>query len=274
MTFRPRMMVNTTKLDLTTQLFGESLFVPILIGPTSQQQRYHPEGELAMARGASAAKTAMVVADRSSFPIEQIAAQAKTTLWYQIYPEADTNAMRSRVEQAIKSGCKAVCLTLGGADSPPEGADWSAIDRLRKGITVPFLLKGIMSPDEAQTAVERGIQGIVVSNYGTHPVIDPVAAVAQPIEMLPAIADAVAGKIPILIDGSFPRGSDVLKGLALGAQAILLARPFLWSLAAYGAEGVRAVLELLQSELARNMAECGKVNLKAIDRGLVSIRRR
>ena len=226
MTFRPRMMVNTTKLDLTTQLFGESLFVPILIGPTSQQQRYHPEGELAMARGASAAKTAMVVADRSSFPIEQIAAQAKTTLWYQIYPEADTNAMRSRVEQAIKSGCKAVCLTLGGADSPPEGADWSAIDRLRKGITVPFLVKGIMSPDEAQTAVERGIQGIVVSNYGTHPVIDPVAAVAQPIEMLPAIADAVAGKIPILIDGSFRRGSDVLKGLALGAQAILLARPF------------------------------------------------
>ena len=92
--------------------------------------------------------------------------------------------------------------------------------------------------------------------------------------MLPAIADAVAGKIPILIDGSFRRGSDVLKGLALGAQAILLARPFLWGLAAYGVEGVRAVLELLQSELARNMAECGKVNLKAIDRGLVSIRRR
>src|SRR5262249_45196267 len=111
-TFNPRMMVNTYKLDLTTPLFGENLFAPILVGPTSDQKRFHPEGELAMVRGAGEAKTLMVVSDRSSYPIEQIAAQAKGPLWYQVYPDAD----RSRIDRAVKAGCKALVLTLGGAN--------------------------------------------------------------------------------------------------------------------------------------------------------------
>src|SRR5438874_9994578 len=110
-TFRPRLMVNTSKLDLTRVLFGDSLYTPILVGPTAQQKRFHPEGELAMARGAAAAKTAMVVSSRSSFPIEQIAAQAKgSTLWFQVFPEADMNMVRGKALEAVKAGCKAVCL--------------------------------------------------------------------------------------------------------------------------------------------------------------------
>jgi isopentenyl diphosphate isomerase/L-lactate dehydrogenase-like FMN-dependent dehydrogenase len=269
-TFRPRAMVNSTKLDLTRVLFGDSLYTPILVGPTAQQKRFHPEGELEMARGASAAKTAMVVSSRSSFPLEQIAAEAKgASLWYQVFPESDMSAVHAKAQQAVKTGCKAVCLTLGAGDAPG-AADWGAIDKLRQGLGVPFLLKGIMSPEEARTAVEKGVQGIIVSNWGDR----TLTGVAQPIEVLPAVADAVGGKIPILIDGSFRRASDMLKALALGAQAVLLGRPPLWGLAAYGAEGVQTILELLQGELARNMAQNGRRDLGDIDRTLVVIHRR
>ena len=262
-TFRPRMMVNTTHLDLTTELFGQSLFAPILVGPTGGQKRFHAEGELAMVRGASAAKTAMVVSGRASYSTKEIAAQSATTLWYQVYPEPDTDAQRRRIDEAIDLGLKALCITIGGAD-------WAAIDRLRQGLRIPVMLKGIMSPEEARAAIGKGIDGIVVSNYGGQ----PRSGMAAPIEVLPAIAEAVAGKAPILIDGSFRRGADILKALALGARAVMLGRPPLWALAAYGSAGVQAMLELLQTELARDMAMCGKPNLKSLDPGVVKIHAR
>jgi 4-hydroxymandelate oxidase len=268
MTFRPRMLIDVQKLDLSTALFGETLFAPILVGPIADQQQFHPEGELAAARGAAAAKTLMVVSSRSSQPIEKIAAEAKTGLWYQVYPEPDMLAVRARVHQAVQAGCKAVCLTVGAPLRPPQTKiDWSTIDQLRKGLTVPFLLKGIMSPEEAQAAIRNGVQGLVVSNHG-----DLLSnGLAAPIEMLPSIADAVGGKAPILIDGSFRRGTDVLKALALGAQAVMIGRPVMWGLGAYGADGVQTVLGMLQSELARSMGLAGRPNIKAIDRGLVKI---
>jgi 4-hydroxymandelate oxidase len=264
MTFRPRMMVNTTRLDLTLPLFagttGGSMFAPIVGGPVSQQKRFHPEGEVATARGLTKAKAVMVVSDRSSCPIDQIAAEAKAGFWYQIYPDTD----KARLRAALSSGCKAVCLTLSDT-----GLDWKSIDALRQGLNVPFLLKGIMTADEAGEAVHEGIQGIVVSNYVGVPTA--ATALASPVEVLPGVADAVGGKIPILIDGSFRRGSDILMALALGASAVMIGRPVAWGLAAYGADGVQHVVELLQSELARDMAMCGKVNLKAIDRSMVKV---
>jgi 4-hydroxymandelate oxidase len=280
-TLRPRLAIDSRQLDLTAELFGQSLFTPILIGPLSRQKRFHPEGELAMARGATAAKAVMVVADRSSYPVDQIAAQAKTPLWYQVYEDPDVDQVRTRVERAVGAGCKVLCVTVGSetasetASETPRspltaGIDWSAIDRLRKSLAVPVVLKGVMSPEEARKAVASGVQGIVVSNYAAR----SVPGVASPIEMLPSVADAVGGKVPILIDGSFRLGSDVLKALALGASAVMLGRPALWGLAAYGAEGVQSVVELIQSELARDMAMCGKVNVKSLDRTVVRIHRR
>jgi len=274
-TFRPRMMLDTVKMDLSTDLFGQSLFTPILIGPLSQQKRFHPEGELAMVRGASAAKAALVVAGDSSVPIEQIAAQAKTPLWFQVYLQPELDENRRRVQQAVAAGCKVLCVTLT-AGQPPDparpvaGADWRGIDRLRQGLGVPLVLKGVMSPEEAQKAVAMGAQGLIVSNYSAH----PVPGVASPIAVLPSIVDAVGGKAAILIDGSFRLGSDVLKALALGARAVLLGRPALWGLAAYGAEGVQNVVELIQTGLARDMAMCGKLNIRSLDRTVVTIHRR
>ena len=274
-TLRPRLMVDTTHMDLTANLLGRQMFMPILAGPVSQLKRFHPEGELAMARGVSAAKSLMVVSADSSIPFEEIASQAKCPLWYQVWPDADINSLRSRVEKAAAAGCKALCVTIGDphAGSPDKvtaGVDWRAIDALRKGLNIPVVVKGVMSPEEAQKATAAGANGIIISSYSAR----AIPGVASPIEMLPAIADAVGGNAPILIDGSFRLGSDVFKALALGAQAVLLGRPTVWGLAAYGEQGVQDVIELIQSEFARDMAMCGKVDLKALDRSAVKIHRR
>jgi 4-hydroxymandelate oxidase len=262
-TFNPRMMVNTTKLDLSVDLFGMRLFSPILIGPAAEQKRFNPEGELAMARGAAAANTGMIVADRCSFPIDQITAQAITPFWYQVYPEKDGVTQRERIDRAVKAGCKALVVTS-------EIPDWSGIDRVRKGITIPVLLKGVMSPEVAQMAVSHGMQGIVVSNHEKKSIPNP----ASGIQILPAVAQAVGGRVPILVDGGFCRGSDLIKAVALGAQCVLMCRAALWGLSAYGAEGVQDILGLVQNELARDMMMCGLVNIKSITRAAVTIHKR
>jgi 4-hydroxymandelate oxidase len=277
MTFRPRVMVDTTKLDLTTQLLGQTLFAPILIGPASLQQKIHPDGEMATVRGAAAAKAVVVISSHSSIPLEKIAAEAKTPLWYQVYPGPDVNSVHARAQEAVKLGCKALVITVGTPyeTTSPESARaqalrWNVLDRLKQGIEVPVVLKGIATAEEAETAVKQGVQGIVVSNYGgrfARSKVSPMAA-------LPSIAEAVGGKIAILADGGFRRGTDILKALILGANAVLLGRPVLWGLATYGAEGVQTVVEMAQSELARNFAMLGAVTPKDLQRNMLKVHER
>jgi isopentenyl diphosphate isomerase/L-lactate dehydrogenase-like FMN-dependent dehydrogenase len=268
-TLRPRLMVNVAKLDLTTELLGEKLFAPILIGPVGNLQAYHPDGELAMVRGASAAKSLMVVSARSGRKLSEVTAQAETPLWFQLYPDPDMEVTLAAAGEAVQAGCKVVCLTVGNIGGNFR-TDWPAVARVKQSVRVPLLLKGIMSPEEALLAASHGVDGIVVSNHGA-----PFGTgLAEPIEVLPSIVEALGGKVPVLIDGGFRRGTDVLKALALGARAVLLGRPPVWGLAAYGAEGVQAVMEMLQTELARNMALCGKPDLRSLDRSLVKIHRR
>lgn len=254
-TFRPRMMVNTTKLDLTLDLFGAKMLAPIVAGPIAQQKRFHPEGEAATAKGASDAKAVFVVAERSDFPT------GPTAWWYQTGPSPET----ARVEQAAAQGCKALCITLSDT-----GTDWASLDALRKTTKLPVILKGIMSAGEAKDAAAKGINAIVVSSYTGTPI--NATAIVSPMEVLPGIVDS-SGRMPVLIDGGFRRGTDIMMALALGAKAVLVARPIAWGLAAYGPEGVRYVLEMLQTELARTMAMCGKPNLNSIDRATVKLHR-
>lgn len=267
-TFRPRMMVNTLDLNLSTELFGVRLFAPILAGPVAGLRRFHADAELAWVRGAAAAKTAVVVSHLASAPLPEIVAAAgpSAVLWYQL----STDAARARLDAAVAAGCKAICLTRSASSSSPVPWDWPAIDRLRKGHTVPLLLKGITHAADARAAAERGLQGIVVSSYGS----STAAGAGSSLETLPAVVEAIAGRIPILVDGSFRRGSDVIKAIALGARAALIARPLIWGLSAYGAPGVQQVLELLQSEMARDMAMAGRVTVAQIDRSLIRIHRR
>lgn len=267
-TFRPRLMVNTKALDLTVNLFGQDHFAPILIGPALHQQRFHPEGELAMARGAAAAKATLVVSDQSDCSVDEIAAQADGNLWYQVHPNAVTGAVIGKIGEAAAAGCRAVCLTVGTPTNP--SLDWDYVDRIRQAIEIPVVLKGVMSPDEAQQAVEAGIDGIIVSNYGGA----FIEGLADPITVLPSISKVVAAKIPVLMDGSVRRGSDVLKAMALGATATLIARPALWALTAYGADGVQSLVEMLQTELGRDMTMLGTANPAAVTANHVKVLRR
>ena len=264
MTFRQRLMVYAMDLDLTTRLFGHDMFAPILVGPVARQGELHPDGELATARGASAAKAVMVATRQSSRPLDEVVAASDEPVWYQLY--ADAGDLEDDAARAVDAGCRAVCVTVGvSSERRPAPTDWDAVARLAEAVDVPVVVKGIMSTADAETALAAGAQGLVVSNHGGLAGGGETLAV----DVLPAVADAVAGRVPVLADGSFRRGTDILKGLALGATAVLVARPPMWGLAAYGADGVRTVVEILQTELARNMAASGRPQIDMIDRALV-----
>ena len=263
MTFRQRLMVYAMDLDLTTRLFGHDMFAPIIVGPVANQGDLHPDGELATARGASAGKAVMVASRQSSHSVDEVVAASDEPVWYQLY--ADSGGLAQDAARAVDAGCRAVCVTVGvSSDRRPVPTDWDAIAGLAQAVDVPVVVKGIMNVGDAETVLAAGAQGLVVSNHG-----GLVEGGSLAIDVLPAVADAVAGRAPVLVDGSFRRGTDVLKGLALGATAVLVARPPMWGLAAYGAEGVQTVVEILQTELARNMAASGRPTISMIDRALV-----
>jgi 4-hydroxymandelate oxidase len=268
MTFRPRMCVPTVDLDLTVDLLGEPHFTPILVGPVADQRRYHQEGELATVRGASVAKATVIVSSQSSVPIGDIAKEAKTPLWYSVYADGKSE---SQLQQAVAAGCKVVCITVGATRTGArEGgatrAEWNAVEQLRKRIDLPVVIKGVMTPQDAQTAIAQGARGIILSNHGSQ---SPRAMAS--IDVVSSVAEAVAGKAAVLVDGSFRRGSDILKALALGANGVVLARPVMWGLAAYGADGVQSVIEMLQSDLGRHMGALGAPDFARLTRSMVKV---
>jgi len=269
-TFRPRLMVNCVDLDLTTEVAGQKLFAPIIVAPIADPRLFHPEGELATIRGASAAKAAVVVSSKSSTPVELLAKEATTSLFYQVFAADDTARDVSRAQAAVQAGCKAVTVTIGSTDRgarPVGRSDWQAVEAMRRAVTVPIVVKGVMTVDDAKTATKTGAQALVVSSYG----VAGAPGRPAPLDVLADIVDAVEGRGEILVDGGFRRGSDIMKALALGARAVLVGRPVMWGLAAYGADGVQAVLEMLQTELGRVMGCCGTPSLAAMSRAHVKV---
>ncbi len=269
-TFRPRMMVNTKELDLSLDLLGQRMFAPILVGPASRQAALHADGERATASGAASADATLVSAERSGTPLAETLALAPGA-WRQLYPDPDPAALVGRAQEAHAAGAGAICLTIGDRDERgPHRHGWSVIERLRRSVAAPLVIKGIMQADDAAEAARRGIAALIVSNHGS----GRPAGQAEPVEVLEAVVEAVVGRIPVLVDGGFRRGSDVIKALALGATAVLVCRPVLWGLAAYGSRGVRKVVEMLQTELARDMTQVGAVNLAAIRRDHIRVHSR
>ena len=144
---------------------------------------------------------------------------------------------------------------------------WDVIGWLRSITSLPILVKGILTPEDASLALQAGASGIIVSNHGGRQLdgVEPSVAV------LPRVMDAVRGEVEVLMDGGVRRGTDVLKALALGARAVLIGRPYLWGLAADGEAGVRRVLDLLRAELELAMALSGRPTIASIDRSLVHL---
>ena len=198
--------------------------------------------------------------------------------------DAPVNGLRNREQRAgfaLPAGVEAINLR-GMRPSPPPGGEaggpvllggpllasaptWKDIDWLRSLTSLPVLVKGIMTAEDAERAVASGVAGIVVSNHGGR-TLDTVPAT---IGVLPEIADAVGGRLPLLLDGGIRRGSDVFKAVALGASAVLIGRPYVYGLAAAGALGVSHVIHILRAELELTMALTGCRELRDIERSLI-----
>ena len=271
-TLRPRMNIPTRDLDLTSTLFGDQHFTPIIVGPMADQRRFHAEGEVAMARGASAAKAAMVVSSDSSVPLATIAQAATTPLYLQVY--AKSPKVKDVLAEAGAAKARAVFVTVnagtsaGGPAAPASARiDWAAVDAVVKGTSLPVIVKGITNPKDAKEAAARGAKGVVVSNYRG----GNAAALTGTLLLVAPVVQAVGDQIPVLVDGSFRRGTDIIKALGFGAKGVLIGRPVMWGLAAYGADGVQGVVEMLQTELARYMCMCGRPTLAAVNSSLVRV---
>ena len=271
-TLRPRMNIPTQDLDLTSTLFGDEHFAPIIVGPIADQKRFHAEGEVAMARGASAAKAAMVVSSDASMPLAAIAQAATTPLWLQVY--ANSPKVKDVLAEAGAARARAVIVTVNAGTSASGPAtpastriDWSAVDAVVKNTSLPVIVKGITRAEDAKEAVARGARGVVVSNYRG----GDAAALPGTLLLVAPVVQAVGDQIPVLVDGSFRRGTDILKALGFGAKGVLIGRPVMWGLAAYGADGVQGVVEKLQTELGRYMCMCGRPSLASVNSSVLRV---
>ena len=287
-----RVLVDVSHVDTRLSLFGLDLPHPILIAPTAYHKIMHPDGEVATALGAGAASAVYVVSSFTTTPLSEIADVATQPLWFQLYVQDDRAATKALVQEAEAQGCRALCVTV---DTPvagvrnrqqrvsfamPEGITtphmtdafaltksltWKDIEWLQSFTKLPILLKGILHPDDAEIAIQAGASGLIVSNHGGRN-LDTVPAT---IDALPRIAETVNKRVPLLMDGGIRRGTDVLKALALGANAVLVGKPICFGLACGGAEGVTKVLEILRNEFELAMALTGKATLASIDQSVI-----
>lgn len=293
---RPRVLVDVERIDTSTTVLSQSVSAPILIAPTGYHQFVCPQAEIATATAASAANTILVTSTSSSRAIEDIAVVA-APLWFQLYLFRDRERSAAMVQRAQAAGCRALVLTVDSArwgrkerslrtenelpwhagnlatlppsarEEYPHGAPatWADVQWLRERTELPIVIKGILTAEDAATAVSHDIQAIGISNHGGRQLDGSISS----IEALPEVIEAVRGRCEVYLDGGIRRGTDVLKALALGARAVLVGRPVLWGLAVNGAEGATDVLRMLREELAWAMALAGRPDIARIDRGLL-----
>jgi 4-hydroxymandelate oxidase len=307
---RPRRLRDATKVDMRVNLFGTTYDSPIFLCPTGGEKSFFTEGEVAVARAAKARGTLQFLSTATSTGVEDVNAALGRPVWYQLYAPSTWEACQKILERVEGAGCTVLALTVDnttgrfsetylrtrpdlhtcvpchGEGEPPGNSprpmykgidmtgvktqnpamDWAFADRIRKFWKGKFIIKGMDSPDDARLCLEHGIDGILVSNHGGR----STETLRPTIEALPEMVAAVNGRIPIFVDGGFRRGTDVFKGLALGAKAVGIGRPFLWGLGAFGQAGVDRVLEILQGELKLVMGNCGTQTVADINRAYVS----
>lgn len=295
----PRALIDVSRVDCSTVLLGIPMPTPILFAPVSNQRLVHPDGELATARGAGLTGTTMVLSSGANTSIEEVMGVAKAPVFFQLYVAKDRGLARALIQRVQDAGAKALVVTI---DSPVDGPrnrqdrdkvvippglpyphyvgikesastvtldvvspaqlEWKDIEWIRTLCKVPMLLKGVMNPDDAERGVRAGADGLIVSNHGAR-CLDTQPAT---IEALPRVAEKVAGRVPVLVDGGIRRGTDIVKAIASGAAAVLIGRPYVYGLAAGGEQGVAHVLKLLRQELLLSMATLGRPTLASIDR--------
>jgi isopentenyl diphosphate isomerase/L-lactate dehydrogenase-like FMN-dependent dehydrogenase len=300
-----RAAIPASQVDLSSELLGVKMKFPIIVAPTAAMVPLHPDGEIGMFKAANAASnTLMILSVNASTPHAKVVPAAPGgTLWAQFYPVENRDTTQRVLGGFQDAGCSGIIVTVdqqasyyertqqdrnlggrvggaagrGGGTAASTGAGryrlgagrlwytWQYIDDVRKMIKGPMVLKGILDPEDARLAIEHGADAIIVSNHGGRSMDYGPSS----LEVLPEIAAAVNGKIPVLFDSGIRRGTDIFKALALGANAIMLGRTTRWGLAAFGAAGAQRVIEMLQQELVQVAAACGCAKLSDIDKATV-----
>lgn len=295
--FRPRVLRDVSALDLSTTVLGTKVSLPVLIAPCGGHKRAHPEGELATYRAATASGSIMAVSANSNTSFEELAKTAKGHLWVQMYPFRDKQMTQEWLDRAKDAGYEAVIVTLdsqwppkrernirnnyrrtrgvnypaAGAETPRpagragEGSDpaatWKDLEWIKSATELPVIAKGVLTGEDVELCAEVGADGVIVSNHGGRHLDNTLATV----EVLSEAVAAAKGKMEIYLDGGIRRGADVVKAIALGAQAVFIGRPLFWGLAVDGEKGVVRVFEILREEIEITMAKCGRPTIASID---------
>ncbi len=284
---RRRVMVDVASIDTSLELLGEHLDFPIMLDPTTKNAIV-PQGDRVAAIGAHDANTIYCISNALPWMTE-LEREGRAPRWW-----AATLGHPSRVPAQVwarrheNAGAKALVVTVDHQYTPnrdrnirsgfgsygsgwrrPSSAwlTWDYFGWLREGSSLPIVAKGILTAEDADLAVRSGADAVIVSNHGGRALDGAMPTLMA----LPEVVDAVGGRIPVLLDGGIRRGGDVLKALALGATTVLVGRPYVWGLAAFGNVGVTRVVELLHHELRVAMGLAGMPNLAAIGRSLVRL---
>lgn len=306
---QPRVLRDMKGGHTRISLLGQTYEHPVFLAPIAYQRMAHRDGELATVLGASAMRAGMIVSTRASITIEEIASASQTRLWFQLYMQPDREFTRDLVQRAEAAGYQALVLTVDAplngirnrqhraqfrmppgieainlrGMAPPDmrprmagenvafgsllddAPTWEDVEWLLSITKLPVLLKGILSAEDAEMAIQHGFAGIIVSNHGGR-VLDTMPAT---IDVLPEITAAVAGRVPVLMDGGIRRGTDVLKAIAFGASAVLIGRPYIFALSVGGAVGVAHVLNILRAEFEVAMGLTGCATVEDIHRSVI-----
>lgn len=292
--FRPRVLVDVSHIDIGTTILGQRIELPLVFAPSALHKLAHPEGEIATARAAEQLGTLMIVSTSASLSVEEIAPHVSRR-WFQLYWFTDREFTRDLVQHAEAAGYQALCLTV---DTPvaawrehearlpvlphpgveaamiPDVDDlvgessltWSSLDWLRSITKLPIVTKGVMTAEDGRAAVDSGLEAIIVSNHGGRQLDSSMAS----LDALPEVAEAVDGRLQILFDGGIRRGTDVLKALALGADAVMIGRPVFWGLGTGGTPGLVRMVELIRGELISAMGHTGVTSIAGIDRSVIA----
>jgi isopentenyl diphosphate isomerase/L-lactate dehydrogenase-like FMN-dependent dehydrogenase len=282
----PRYLTGNGKANTSAMLMGAKLSMPVMVSAVGGHGIAHTSAEVGTAKGAAAAGVMMTVPTLSNVPMEEIAAASDGPKCFQVYFPADKGAARDILTRAKALKFSAAIITvdafvasnrernmrnhyrggaLGNFADPKKAAfkedlNWDDVAFVRETTGMPVYLKGVLTPAMAKEALAQGVSGLQISNHGGRQLDDVPASFTA----LPAIADAVGGKMTLIVDGGVRRGQDVFKALAMGANAVGLARPYMYGLALGGWMGVQAVFDRLHTELVMTMQLAGASSIAGI----------
>jgi isopentenyl diphosphate isomerase/L-lactate dehydrogenase-like FMN-dependent dehydrogenase len=284
--FRPRVLRDVSRIDCSGRLFGKRLRIPVILAPVGSIEVFDEGGAASAAKAAKSFDIASFVSSVSNPGLEATAAAARGgRLVFQLYVRGDRSFIDDHARRAIDAGYEAFCLTVDTAiysrrerdiakrhrpraRRAAQGADyqaalnWDEVKRFKDEYDIPLILKGIATAEDAEIALSHGVDGIYVSNHGGRQLDSGRGS----IEVLPEIVAAVKGRAQIIVDVGFCRGTDILKAVALGADAVGVGRLYCYALTAAGEEGVARALDILEDEMRTAMGLMGIAKLAELDR--------